>query len=234
MKRFSIILFTLLLLAVCRPAAAQQDTTWFNVDNELEILHQQIEEVDDPKFKPLHLIGVKYGYNFSNARVTPSMDTKWQGSPNCLSITYTYYNSLWKMLDIFGFQGEFKYYKDPVSIENLGDNVFTMLELSAVSQFRINFSRFRFLVNIGPYVGYRRKNDREVGVLNQYDNRFDYGLIGGLGFAVVFSPVEFHLEGNYKFALSSMYHANILSDQYWVFAYPSTIFASLGVFVNLW
>ena len=98
---------------------------------------------------------------------------------------------------------------------------------------QLDFSRFRVLLNLGTYGGYRLSTDKEGG-FDQYDQRMDYGVIGGGGFAVVFNPLEFHIEANYKYALASMYHTNKISDIYWIYTYPQNVMISASLFVHLW
>ena len=62
-----------------------------------------------------------------------------------------------------------------------------------VSQFKIDFSRFRLLVNAGGYYGYRLSTERESG-WDRYDLRHDYGILAGAGLAVVFKPFEIQIE----------------------------------------
>ena len=92
----------------------------------------------------------------------------------------------------------------------------------------------RFLIDLGPYYGYRLDTNREGG-FDQYDIRHDYGIMGGAGIGFVFlKNIELHLEGRYKYSLCSMYHTNKFSDLYWMLAYPRNIIISAGVFYNLW
>ena len=65
------------------------------------------------------------------------------------------------------------------------------------------------------------------------DNRFDYGLKGGVGFGLVFDPVEFHIQAMYKHSLSSLYEPDHYSPYFYRFAYPSNIVISAGVHFQL-
>ncbi|MDE5955223.1 MAG: hypothetical protein K2G80_01845, partial [Bacteroidales bacterium] len=65
------------------------------------------------------------------------------------------------------------------------------------------------------------------------DRRWDYGLKGGVGFGIVFDPIEIHLQAMYKHSLSSLYTPDHYSQYYYRFAYPSNIIISAGVHFHI-
>ena len=76
---------------------------------------------------------------------------------------------------------------------------------------------------------------KSIEVINQCEvHRVDYGIIGGLGLAVVFKPFELHVEGNYKYSFASMYHTNKFSDIYWMYTYPQNIMLNASLHFHLW
>jgi len=180
-----------------------------------------------------HIIGVEYGVNISGLRCSQDIKQKSIITYNNIAVKYTFYHVLWDKMANFGLQvgGKLGYegYESPY--EGFGE-ICRVVEVPLISQFKIDFSIFRLLVNVGPYYGYRLSTDKEGG-FDANDQRHDYGFLAGGGFGVVFRPFEFHLEGNYKFSFASMYHVNKLSDQYWMFAYPSNIMISAGIFIHL-
>lgn len=66
-----------------------------------------------------------------------------------------------------------------------------------------------------------------------YETRIDYGLKGGVGFGLVFDPIEIHLQATYKHSLSSIYEPDYNSEYYYRFAYPASIVVSAGVHFQL-
>ena len=66
-----------------------------------------------------------------------------------------------------------------------------------------------------------------------YEKRIDYGLKGGLGFGLVFDPVEIHIQATYKHSLSSIYEPDYNSEYYYRFAYPAGITVSAGIHFQL-
>ena len=186
------------------------------------------------KFFNEHLLGVQYSVDICNVRSSPSVKQSSILTYKNLSVLYTFYHVLWDKMANFGLQTGVKYGSEGYASEyypTYGE-ICTYAEIPLVSQFHLNFSRFRFLINVGGYWGYRLTTDKEGG-FDQYDQRYKYGILAGGGFAMVFYPIEIHLEGNYKFSLASMYHTNKYSDLYWMYTYPSNIMISAGVFFHL-
>ena len=108
-----------------------------------------------------------------------------------------------------------------------------MVEVPLISQFKIDFLPFRLLINLGTYGGYRLSTDK-AGGFDKFDQRVDYGVIGGGGLGVVVHRFELHLEANYKYAFASMYHTNKISDIYWIYTYPQNVIFSASLHFHLW
>ena len=230
MKRKLTLLLLTLLVPLC--ALGQDDTTFiFEMPNDFS----EIDTLPPPtRFKSIHMVGVQYGVNYSNVIATPSIGQEAVWSFNSVGVYYTYFHALWDQLFNFGLQGGVKYGKQGYASEytQYGETC-TVVEVPLLSKFKFDISRFRIMLNLGPFVGYRLSTDKEGG-FDRYDQRYAYGIMGGLGFAVVFKPLEFHIEGNYQYSLGSMYHTNKYSDIYWLYAYPSNIAITASVHVHLW
>ena len=227
MKRL-ILSLTLLLLGL---TASAQDNFIFDMPNDFA----DIDTVAPPtKYKSIHMIGVSYGVNLSGVTSTPKIGQERIWTFNNVGVHYTYYHALWDHLFNFGVTvGARHGYEGYASTYDTYGEKCEIIEIPLLSQFKIDFSRFRLLINVGTYGGYRLSTDKEGG-FDKYDQRFDYGVIGGVGFAVVFKPIEIHIEGNYKYALASMYQTNKVSDIYWLYTYPQNIMISASVHVHLW
>lgn len=76
----------------------------------------------------------------------------------------------------------------------------------------------RFFLNLGPQIGFLISESEnrpegwempEFGERGQYgkwaDNKFDYGIVGGMGFELRTKAGNFLIEGRYYFALSDFY-----------------------------
>ena len=227
MKRLTLIL---ILLSAALTARAQ-DNFIFDMPDDFSA----IDTVAPPRqFKSIHMIGVAYGVNFSGVTSSPKIGQEKIWTFNNIGVYYTYYHALWDQLFNFGLVVGAKHGYEGFSSPYDGYGAkYEILEIPLISQFKIDFSRFRLLVNLGTYGGYRLSTDKEDG-FDKYDQRVDYGVIGGLGFAAVFKPVEIHIEGNYKYALASVYQTYKYSDIYWMYTYPQNIMISASVHVHLW
>jgi hypothetical protein len=222
-KYITIILFA--LLSICASGQEFGEDPFSKLD---------LDTIAKPKrFKPEHMLGVRYYYNFSAYRISPDVKVSMAYIPNSFGIVYTYYSSLWDMINIFGVQAALKYNRDGFDSKYLGSERYDSIEGYIGSQFHIDFKPMRALVNVGPYYGYRIANGREGGVWDEMDNRHDYGLQFGAGLAVKIKRFEFQLECNYKFSLSSVYHVNKNSDEYWMYAYPGAFMLSATFNIHL-
>ena len=100
---------------------------------------------------------------------------------------------------------------------------------------------FKFLAKVGMYGGYRMnitrigpyvKEEIEHAFLDT-DNRWTYGVQGGLGFGLMFDPIEIHLNVQIKWGWSSFYKPDVASPYYYRFAYPLDGAVTLGVYYQL-
>ena len=226
------IIIALLLAFILLPARAQDVT----IVPELQDDFSNIDTLPQPKkFKSRHMFGVKYSYDLCTVQANPNIGQSYITSPMNFEVAYTYYSALWDYVNIFGLQIGARYAKQGYASEYRGwGEKNTIIEFPFLAQVHIDGGPVRFLIDLGPYYGYKLDTDRETG-FDQYDIRHDYGIMGGAGIGFVFlKNLELHLEGRYKYSLCSMYHTNKFSDLYWMLAYPRNIIISAGVFYNLW
>lgn len=227
MRKILILLFALFLSA----------NLFAQDDNLIAPLNDDFKDIDTvkvgQKFHNIHMIGVKYGYTLATVSSSPSLHEGYIQAPYNFSLLYTCYHAMWDYMPYFGFQTGIKYGEEGYSsdLDGYGER-YKKVEIPLIAQFKIDFSRFRILANLGTYYGYRLSTDKEGG-FDRYDIRNDYGIIGGAGFAVIFEPLEFQIEANYQYSLCSVYHTNKMSDMYWLITYPRNILISFGVFIHL-
>ena len=99
----------------------------------------------------------------------------------------------------------------------------------------------KLILKVGLYGGYRtnitrigpRVKEEYVNAFKDTDNRWTYGVQGGLGFGVMLDPVEIHLGVQLKWGWSSFYQPNVASEYYYRFAYPLDGAVTLGVYYQL-
>ncbi len=187
-----------------------------------------------------HLIGVRGAYNISGVDFTPKGEQSSLSTVKNISLVYTYYHSLWDIMPHFGFQAELSYQEQGYKV-NDKEHLMTVVKLPLVSQFHVDFWKMRLLVNVGGFVGYRLKKvvrDVPTGVeveesFDRYDNRGDFGFIAGGGLAYKLKPFEIHLECNYHYSLSNLYHPKKFSDNDQIFTYPNQLLMSVALYFHL-
>ena len=225
----------IILLAFASLVASAQNGEGFNpfTQDELSILIQDSTVKEEARFKPVGMLGIRGSYQINNVSSSPDIGQSPLNTYRNISLVYTYYNSLWNMMNNFGFQIAAKYGEWGFNSSYLESEHLTYAELSMLSHFHFDFSRFRFIVGAGPYAGYRLNSLKENDSWDKYDNRFEYGLMGGAGFAVIFGRFELQLEADYQYSLSSIYNMTKYSDEYWVIVTPNNIVLNLTLFYHL-
>ncbi len=201
------------------------------------------------------LIGVQYGVELSQVAWNPKQEQDMLFMPINIGITYTKYGQMFA-LPFFAFKGgifytregyQFKYNEDydwTYNIEGAEKAIMDVLEVPLMFQFHYDTWFFKILAEVGCYGGYRMAIHRfpgKTGNVNpefehsftDTDIRFDYGIKGGAGFALVFDPIEIHFTAAYKHSLSSLYQPDHNSQYYYRFAYPQNIVVSVGVHFQL-
>ena len=97
------------------------------------------------------------------------------------------------------------------------------------------------IVKLGMYGGYRM-NITRIGPnvaptiessFQETDNRWSYGVQGGLGLGFMLDPIEIHLGVQVKWGWSTFYQPNKYSPYYYRFAYPLDGAVTLGVYYQL-
>ena len=99
----------------------------------------------------------------------------------------------------------------------------------------------KIILKAGMYGGYRMNITRigprvQKDIVNSFkdtDNRWTYGVQGGLGFGLMFDPLEVHLGVQIKWGWSSFYQPDVASPYYYRFAYPLDGAITLGVYYQL-
>lgn len=105
---------------------------------------------------------------------------------------------------------------------------------------------FKMMAKVGLYGGYRTSIGRTLDELyigstmeqyvnsfRDYDRRWTYGVQGGVGMALMFSPVEIHLNAQVKWGWGSFWNPDYYSPYYYRFGYPLDGAITLGVYYQL-
>lgn len=202
------------------------------------------------------MIGVHYGVGLSQVMWNPSQKQDMVVMPYNIGVTFTKYGKMFGYMPYFGFQAGFLYTQEGYQFEYNEDRnytykiegaekaVYDVIEVPVMAHMHMDFWNMKVMANIGCYAGYRLAIERFPGktgyvkeelvhAFKETDRRLDYGIKGGVGFGIVFDPVEIHFMAMYKHSLSSLYEPDHYSEYYYRFAYPANITITAGVHFQL-
>lgn len=202
------------------------------------------------------MLGVSYGVNLSQVTWNPSQKQDMLIIPMNIGISYTKYGKMFGYMPYFGFQIGLQYTKEGYQFEYNEDKDYTykiegaekaiydIVEMPLYMHCHYDMWNFKIIAHAGCYAGYRIGIHRYPGktgnvtpaVENSFvdtDRRWDYGLKGGVGFGLVFDPIEFHVMATYKHSFGTLYDPDHYSDYYYRYAYPMNIVISAGIHVHL-
>lgn len=202
------------------------------------------------------MIGFQYGAGLSRVMWNPAQKQDMVFTPINIGFTYTKYGKMFGYMPYFGLQTGLFYAREGYQFKYNEENDYTykiagaekalidVVEAPVMFQFHLDMWNFKIMAQIGCYAGYRLSIERfpgktgNVSVEDQYsfletDRRWDYGIKGGVGFGLVFEPIEIHFQAMYKHSLSSLYEPDYYSPYYYRFAYPSNIVISVGVHYHI-
>lgn len=222
------------------------------------ITDEQLDTIDVKKkliINDYTLIGIQYGAGLSMFQFNPKQENERVFLPMNVGITISKYGKMFGYMPYFGFQTGIFYTQDAYQftyneeydytfkIENSEKAVMDVIEVPALFLFHYDMWNFKIMAQLGCFGGYRLGIERFPGVTGgeskypnsfaPYEKRIDYGLKGGLGFGLVFDPIEIHIQATYKHSLSSIYEPDYNSEYYYRFAYPAGITVSAGIHFQL-
>lgn len=195
------------------------------------------------------MIGFEYGMTRNSMTFNPKYLQQPFLSPGYYGITYTKYCRMMGMFPYFALQVglfhgtegyQFKENEETgyISvIENATKAVYELYEVPVLAQFHADANHFKAFMMIGPYGGYRTSIERvNQNPADEYEHAFkdtdrqiDYGLHGGAGFALIFSPIEFHVNLRARYSWSNIYEPDHVSPYYYRFGYPFDFMLTAGV-----
>lgn len=259
MKRYIIILLTALFLTQLSAQERKSIDAEMAILNVDAITDAELDSIDVRKklvINDYSMIGVQYGVGLSQVSWNPSQKQDMVFVPYNLGITYTHYGKMFGYMPYFGLQVglfygqegyQFKYNEDKdytYTIAGAEKALMEVVEAPIMFQFHYDMWNFKILAQIGCFAGYRLSIERFPGKTGnvsdevrysflETDRRLDYGIKGGVGFALVFEPVELHFQAMYKHSLASLYEPDHASKYFYRFAYPSNIVLSVGTHFHI-
>ena len=156
---------------------------------------------------------------------------------------YEGYN--FKEYEVDGIDGKDTYRQD---IDGYHEAYMEVPEVFILTHGHIDMGQYaKINLKLGMYGGYRMNitrihdnaynrvyHDPEIAhSFRDTDNRWSYGVQGGLGFGLMFDPIEVHLGVQVKWGWSSFYKPDVVSPYYYRFAYPLDGAVTLGVYYQL-
>ena len=173
-------------------------------------------------------------YGFSITRFATMMNT----FPNLgmeLGFQHNYEGYQFKVFEVDGR----KYISD---IDGANEATIEVPEVFLVTHGHIDMGQYaKINLKAGIFGGYRMSITRSGQYMSEdiadsfqdTDNRWTYGVQGGLGLGFMVDPVEIHLNVQVKWGWSPYYQPNKYSPYYYRFAYPLDGAVTLGVYYQL-
>lgn len=194
-------------------------------------------------------VAFESGVNFNQMRFNPPYVQGWRFVPEYYELSYIRYGKLFGYMPYFGLKLSLVYghegyvFKENeetgyiASIYKATECDYKYVEVPIMSHFHADTRHFKVTADVGPYAGYRLSIDR-IGeyvdedmkhTFTEFDRRFDYGLKGGVGMALVFSPIEVFINGKVRYSLNPLFEPDYLSQYYYKYAYPFDVMVTAGV-----
>ena len=256
------LIYTLILLMASLSLYAQTDSLSINLSKEMTMESYTNEFLDTLQImkklfiNDYSMIGIHYGVNLSRVTWNPVQNQETLTLPTNIGITYTKYGKMFGYMPFFGFQIGLNYTREGYKFEYNEENDYTytiegaekviydVLEAPMYFHFHYDLMNFKIIGNLGCYAAYRAGIHRYPGqngsvtpglehAFADYDRRWDYGIKGGVGFGLVFTPVELHFMASYKYSMGTLHDPDWYSDIYYKYANPSNIIISAGLHFHL-
>ena len=199
------------------------------------------------------IFGVEYGASLSRMQFNPS---KTQGNlfvPHTFGVYAVKYGKLFDGSPNFGLKGGVRYSHEGYQFkmnketgitptrEGAEKAIIDIVEVPLMAHFHADGLHFKFMVDLGIYGGYRLGIERIGEYVREeiahdfleWDYRLDYGITGGVGFGLVFDPIEFHVNAGVRYSWGSLYRADYLSPDFYRFAYPLDFMLTTGVYFQI-
>ena len=185
------------------------------------------------KLNDYAMFGVQYGAGLSQVTWNPRQKQDFVFIPYNIGVTFTKYGKMFGYMPYFGFQAGVFLTQEGYQFEYNEENKYTY-KIEGAEKAIMDVVEVPVLAHLQRFPGQTGNVSPEVEFsFLDTDNRFDYGLKGGVGLGLVFDPFEIHLKAHYKHSFSSLYQPDYYNEYYYRFAYPSNIIISAGLHFHL-
>jgi len=223
------------------------------------ITDEYLDAVDIPKQNRINdywIVGVHGGVSVQHGYFNPPREMNWYFNKPVYGFSITRYATMMNMFPIVGMELGFQHNYEGYNFKETETNGVTyrqhvdgayeaymeVPEVFLLTHGHVDAGEhFKILAKVGMFGGYRMNITRIGPYVNQdivnsfkdTDNRWTYGVQGGLGFGLMFDPIEIHLGVQVKWGWSSFYQPDVASPYYYRFAYPLDGAITLGVYYQL-
>ena len=258
MKRYAAYLLLAVVLAgACLPADAQDGRKARRAERKDSLYTDAFLDTVNVKrvfqLNDYMLIGFEAGAGYNRMQFNPPYTQGWRFSPEYYELSITRYGKMFGYMPYFGLKLGFSYghegYRMVMNeetgyisrISGATECVYDVAEVQGYAVFHYDMNHFKLMADVGTYAG-KRLNIERIGEyvdedirysFLESDRRFDYGLKGGAGFALVFDPVELHVNAKVRYSWSNLFDPDYRSPYYYSFAYPFDVMVTAGLHFQL-
>ena len=228
--------------------AAQRDTSVYS-DAFLDTVNvNRVFQLND-----YMMIGVEGGASASRMQFNPPYAQGWLLVPGYYEVNVVRYGKFFGYMPYFGLKAGFAYGHEGYKMEyneetgyisrisGATECIYDIAEFHTLAHFHYDVGRFKLMADLGPYVGKRLSIERigdyvEEDIRYSFldsDKRTDYGVKAGAGFALMFDPVEFHVNAKVRYSWSFLFNPDYRSPYYYIYAYPFDVMVSAGFYFQI-
>ena len=251
-------ILTAVMLLGCLAARAQVDlkAEFFSIPDTLT--NEYVDSVTVQKLSPNNywMVGVFGGVTFNYGLFNPTRYTRWMVQYPAYGFSFIRYYTMFGIFPNMGLEFgaqmghegyEFKKNKESgeyTSTESGAYRIYMRVpEGFFLTHFHFDFGEhFKAMVKVGLYMGYRMDIKRDIvysgyekyaNTFRDYDRRLSYGLRAGLGFGIMFDPIEIHIMAQGKWGWNSCWNPDYASPWYYRFGNPLDAGVTIGVYYQM-
>ena len=261
MWRKFILAAALLLGSLAARAQVDIEAEFFSIPDTLT--NEYLDSVTVQKLSPndYWLVGAYGGATFNYGFFNPTRYVRWMVQYPVVGFSFIRYYTMFGIFPNMGLEFgaqlghegyEFKINKETgehTSTESGAYKIYMKVpEVFFMTHFHGDLSEhFKLMLKIGIYGGYRldikrvlddnfapyEKYQSYVNTFRDYDRRASFGVRGGLGFGLMFDPIEIHVIAQGKWGWNSFWNPDYASPWYYRFGYPLDAGLTIGVYYQM-
>ena len=261
MLRKFILAAALLLGSLVARAQVDLEAEFFSIPDSLT--NEYLDSVTVQKLSPndYWMVGAYGGATFNYGFFNPTRYVRWMVQYPVVGFSFIRYYTMFGIFPNMGLEFgaqlghegyEFKVNKETgehTSTESGAYKIYMRVpEVFFLTHFHGDLSEhFKLMLKIGVYGGYRmdikrvlddnfapyEKYQSYVNTFREYDRRASFGVRGGVGFGLMFDPIEIHVIAQGKWGWNSFWEPNYASNWYYRFGYPLDAGLTIGVYYQL-